>query len=333
MKKIFRLRITSYDKALTTKAIEAGVDAIICPDELVEKIQKLAVIPTIAPKKWDKRLWKDVAEVTITKKEDEEKVVAYKGSIPVIITNKDRTIIPLENLISKTTNLIQTVSNATQAKLALETMEKWADGICLETNNIQDIIAVGKIMQQKTQEEVQLQELEIVSTKNVGMASRCCIDTCSLLEPGTGMLIGDSSACMFLVYNENVESPYCDPRPFRVNAWAAHAYIRCPNNKTKYLCELKSGDEVLVINPQGKAKTVTVGRNKIEERPMICITAQYGDQHCTLIIQNAETVRLTKPDGLPIAVTHLKAWDTILGYTEQAGRHFGVQVDETIREN
>jgi len=38
--------------------------------------------------------------------------------------NKDRTIIPLENLLSKTTNLIQTVTTAEQAKLALTTMEK-----------------------------------------------------------------------------------------------------------------------------------------------------------------------------------------------------------------
>ena len=84
------------------------------------------------------------------------------------------------------------------------------------------------------------------------------MDTCSILEPGVGMLVGNSSGGMLLVYNENVQSPYCDPRTFRVNAGAVHAYVKCPNNKTKYMGEVKSGDEILVVDPKGNTQNVVI---------------------------------------------------------------------------
>jgi len=43
------------------------------------------------------------------------------------------------------------------------------------------------------------------------------------------------------VHSESVENPYVEPRPFRVNAGAVHAYIMMPNGKTKYLDELQDG--------------------------------------------------------------------------------------------
>lgn len=332
MKKQFWFFAPTYDKKAITKVIEAWAHAIVTDKkEIADKIHKLANIDVIAPSGWDKELDKDVQRVTITKKEDEDIVVWYKWKT-TIISNKDWTIIPLENLLSKTTNLIQTVTTAEQAKLALTTMEKGADGICLETDDIEEIIQTWKVFRASTQEQITLKEAKIVSKKNVWLADRCCIDTCSVLEPWVGMLAGNSSAGMLLVFNENVQSPYCDPRPFRVNAGAVHAYIKCPDNKTKYMGELTSGDEVLVVDPHWQMQTVTVGRNKIEKRPMMMITFAIDDQEYTHILQNAETIRLTTPDGQPISITHLNTGDTVLWYVEDAWRHFGVQVSETITE-
>ncbi|MGB9597348.1 MAG: 3-dehydroquinate synthase II, partial [Candidatus Poribacteria bacterium] len=130
----------------------------------------------------------------------------------------------------------------------------------------------------------------------------------------------------------NIETPYCDPRPFRVNAGAVHAYIRVPDGKTKYLADLKSGDLILIVDSEGNTEVSFVGRSKIERRPMILVEAEYEGQTISLVLQNAETIRLTQPDGSPISVTKLRLSDEVLVYIEDAGRHFGVKIEETIVE-
>jgi len=50
------------------------------------------------------------------------------------------------------------------------------------------------------------------------------------------------------------------------------------------------------------------------------------------MLQNAETIRLTNPGGESVSVAELKPGDSVLVAVEQAGRHFGIKVDETIVE-
>jgi len=146
------------------------------------------------------------------------------------------------------------------------------------------------------------------------------------------MLIGNYSNAFFLVHSESVENPYVEPRPFRVNAGAVHAYILMPGGKTKYLDELKTGDEVLIVNSRGETFVSTVGRLKIEKRPMLNIVADVAGKDVSLILQNAETIRLTRPSGEPVSVVQLSKGDKVLGYTEEGGRHFGFKIKETINE-
>jgi 3-dehydroquinate synthase II len=260
-------------------------------------------------------------------------VESYRGQVPVIIRNRDWTIIPLENLISKTSNLIQTVYNAKQAQVALQTMERGADGVLLESGDINEIRKTAQIIQQANNEKLELVKFKIASTEILGIGSRVCVDTTSILAPGQGMLAGDASNAMFLVYNENVASPYCDPRPFRVNVGAVHAYIKLPDNKTNYVGELKSGSQVLVCDPKGNTQIVYVGRAKIERRPMLLVRAQYQKRQITLVMQNAETIRLTGAGGQPVSITKLKPGDQVLGFVEEScGRHFGVKIKESICE-
>lgn len=49
-------------------------------------------------------------------------------------------------------------------------------------------------------------------------ACRVCVDLCSLLAPGEGMLVGNFARAAFLVHSECTESRYINSRPFRVNA-------------------------------------------------------------------------------------------------------------------
>jgi 3-dehydroquinate synthase II len=65
---------------------------------------------------------------------------------------------------------------------------------------------------------------------------------------------------------------------------------------------------------------------------MMLIEAEAEGQPISLVMQNAETIRLVSPDGKAISVTELKVGDEVLGHVEKAGRHFGIQVDETLIE-
>jgi 3-dehydroquinate synthase II len=99
------------------------------------------------------------------------------------------------------------------------------------------------------------------------------------------------------------------------------------------LSELKAGDEVLIVNREGKTRPASVGRVKIEIRPLILVEAEVEGKEIKTILQNAETIRLVTAKGSK-PVTELKAGDEVLVHvTTSAGRHFGVAVpDETVIE-
>jgi len=331
MKKLFWVSIPKWNKGLVTTAIESGADALVLPKGFSKKAKELGLIRTVAAD-GDLKLGKDVREFTITSKEIENEVVAAGEKVWKIIRNKDWSIIPLENLISKTTNIIQTVADSKKALLALTTMEVGSDGILLETAKAAEIVATGKVVREANNEKLQLVRATIESTEAVGVADRVCVDTAAILAPGQGILAGDSSSAMFLVFNENVASPYCDPRPFRVNVGAVHAYVRLPDNKTGYLNEVRSGSQILIVDQKGNTYPLAVGRAKIEKRPMLLVRGKIGSKAISLVMQNAETIRLTRPNGKPISITKLKKGDEVLAFTEDAGRHFGVKVKETITE-
>ncbi|MFH0776316.1 MAG: 3-dehydroquinate synthase II [Patescibacteria group bacterium] len=331
MRKLFWVAIPKWNKSLVTTAIESGADALVLPKGFAKKAKELGLIQIVAAD-GDLKIGKDVREFTITAKEVENDVVAAGERVWKIIRNKDWSIIPLENLISKTTKIIQSVPNAQKAKLALETMEVGADGILLETAKPAEIVATGKIVREANNEKLNLVRAKIESTEPVGVADRVCVDTTAILAPGQGILAGDSSSAMFLVFNENVESPYCDPRPFRVNVGAVHAYVRLPDNKTGYLNEVGAGKQVLIVDEKGNTFPLAVGRAKIEKRPMLHVRGKVGSKSISLVMQNAETIRLTQPNGKPISITKLKKGDEVLAFVEDAGRHFGVKVKETINE-
>jgi 3-dehydroquinate synthase II len=164
------------------------------------------------------------------------------------------------------------------------------------------------------------------------MGDRVCVDTCSLLSDGEGMLMGNTSSAMLLVHAETLENPYVAPRPFRVNAGAVHAYILQPDGKTAYLSDLAIGGQVLVTDGKGTAHTAIIGRTKIERRPLLLVEAEAGKAKVSLILQNAETIRLVGEDGKAISVVNQQKGDTIMGCTLEGGRHFGMAVKETIRE-
>ena len=260
---------------------------------------------------------------------------AKKGLDFVIIEVLDWKIIPLENIIAKLhkihTQIFALARTPEEVRKMFSILEIGVDGVIFEAGAISDVKEAMLYLGTST---FDLSEAKIIDIKEVGDGERVCVDTASMLHKGEGMLISSRSNFLFLVHNESVGSSFTSPRPFRVNAGAVHCYTVSPDGTTKYLSELETGAEVLVINSHGKARRATVGRSKIERRPMLMIKAQVDDEIGGIIAQDAETIRFVKPDGHLVSVTHLKKGDTVLVYSKGAtGRHFGMEVaDEYILE-
>ncbi|NVM28382.1 MAG: 3-dehydroquinate synthase II [Candidatus Helarchaeota archaeon] len=278
--------------------------------------------------------------ITVKVKKDEEVAInaADLGSNVVIISATDWKIIPMENIIAdlhkKDTQLYAEVKNVEEARVMFETLEIGVDGVVFQPKTDEEISQIKKLLREEI--ELKLTPAKIVKIKEVGSGDRVCIDTCSLLSVGEGMLIGSQSMGLFLIHSESIPSEFADPRPFRVNAGAVHAYILLPNGKTQYLSEIEAGSEVLIVSNKGEGRTATVGRSKIEKRPLLLIEAQIKDTILKTLVQNAETIRLVKRENnedIPTSVSELKEGDDILVYyVPKGGRHFGKPVDETILE-
>ena len=248
----------------------------------------------------------------------------------VIVEVKDWKIIPLENIIAKLhkvhTKVFAVANSPEEVRKMFSILEIGVDGVIFSTSSINEVKDALVYLGTKS---FDLRPAKIVEIKEVGNGERVCVDTASMLGRGEGMLIGSRSNFLFLVHNESVGSSFTSPRPFRVNAGAVHCYTLSPDGTTKYLSELETGSEVLVIDAHGKARRATVGRSKIESRPMLMIKAQMGDEIGGIIAQNAETIRFVRPNGHLVSVTHLKKGDTVLAHAKQAtGRHFGMEVDD-----
>jgi len=329
MRKIW-VKVDPWDKKLVTTALEGGADGIMVPPGYSEKVKELGRIETIS-EDGDLKPGEDVIIFTIKSGADEEEIVRLSQNKRVILECSDWTVIPLENLIAKGADVIAQVKNLEEAQTAFGILEKGVKHILFHSTNPAELKKALSALSSK-EEKTPLNEAEILEIKPVGMGDRVCVDTCTSMNAGQGMLVGNSSSALFLVHSESISNPYVAPRPFRVNAGAVHAYTRVPGGKTRYLSELSAGDSVLVTDFEGNTITATVGRVKVEKRPLMLITAKYGEKILTTILQNAETIRLTSPEGKAVSVVSLKPGDKVLVALEEVGRHFGHKIDETITE-
>jgi 3-dehydroquinate synthase II len=326
--KQFWVDVRPWNKNIATTAIESGADALVV--DKADDVRRLGRITTVAPD-GDLKPGTDVAEVAITDKKSENKAAAIKDKKFVIVTTSDWTVIPLENLVAQSDRIIAVVRDVNEAELALNVLEKGVLGILLRTTDPAVVKSVAGLIKTETA-EVGLVQFTVTKIQPLGMGDRVCVDTCSMLSDGEGMLMGNTSSAMLLVHAETLENPYVAPRPFRVNAGAVHAYILMPDGKTAYLSDLNIGGKVLVSDAKGSAHTAIIGRTKIERRPLLLVEAEADGSKVSLILQNAETIRLVGENGEAISVVSLATGDRVMGCVLEGGRHFGMAVKETIRE-
>ncbi len=264
----------------------------------------------------------------------------------IIVSAKDWKVIPFENLIAamhkKETELIAEVETLEEAELMLKTLEIGVDGVLFTPQTSKDLIELKKLIGKTF--EIELTEAEVKNIQPIPESDRVCVDTTSLLRPGEGMLIGSTAMGFALVHAEVFETQFVASRPFRVNAGDVSAYILVPEEdsqssnmyRTKYLSEIKGGVKVLVADSKGKARIVSVGRVKIETRPMLRfeLEATKGEDKIPIscICQNAETIRLVDPEGNAISVVDLNEGDRVLVHLGPGATHFGTAIEETIIE-
>jgi 3-dehydroquinate synthase II len=330
MKKLW-VKVIPYNKDIAIAALESGAEALVLPDGQTATVRQFGQIKTVAAD-GDLRPGKDVEFIDITSKADEDRAAAVPAGKTIVLSMLDWTIIPIENLLARRgANLLVQVKDASQAKLMVEILEKGVDGVVLETTDVNELKKTAELIH-GVAEKVALCEATVTAVKSLGMGDRCCLDTCTQMTIGEGMLVGNTATGFFLVHSESMDNPYVASRPFRVNAGAVHAYTMTTGGKTKYLADLKSGDEVMLVDSRGASKVAYLGRNKIEKRPLMLVEAAIGSKAISLVLQNAETIRLVRPDGKAVSITSLKVGDKVLGHIEETGRHFGMKVEETLIE-
>lgn len=324
-------RCVPWDKASLTLALESGVDGVIVPAEHAAKAAALSRC----------EVWTDeeTPELALTAKADEEAALARLRAGERVVLAPGWEIIPVENLLAQSSEVLAAAENLEAARLAAGILERGVAGIVVPAAAVGELKAI--VAQCKlAQAEEALVPARVTRVAPVGLGHRVCADTLSLLRRGQGMLVGNASAFTFLVHAETEHNEYVASRPFRVNAGAVHAYVRLPHDRTTYLGELRAGQEVLIVSADGATSVATLGRVKIEVRPMLLIEAEVmgkdGPVKGAVFLQNAETIRLVTPGGEPVSVVALQPGDEVLcrvdDATGGAGRHFGMRVAEDIRE-
>ncbi len=344
----------SKEKKKVTTGIESGFVTFHTADKkMLEKVKELAAVRTALKVVGDGRDVDGLADILVSteklgvkksmkgferdinEKDDERKAVSMVKGVDYLVISTGKDIIPLENVISEAQGIckvIVKIKHAGEAKTVLEALEVGAEGVLLKPENVEEVREVIKIIKEFEQTKMELMKAKITKIQPTGMGTRVCIDTASMMKVGEGALVGSQSNALFLVHSESVENPYVETRPFRINASAVHAYILMPDGRTKYLSELKSGDEILIVDRSGETRVGIVGRLKVEERPLLLIEAECGKKKISMLLQNAETIRLVKEDGEPISVAQLRVGDKVLVHVTEGGRHFGKKIEETIVE-
>ena len=326
MKNVF-YRAVPFIKEDVTLALEGGVDGLVVPEaeaETASRLARLEILPEGA-----------IAAVALASKEDEKNAAALLERGGTVLLTAPWEIIPVENLLALNRGrLLVEAADPGAARLACGILERGVDGVVVPAGCAAKAAAIVKSVRQK-EDRLELDRAVVTRIEPVGLGHRVCVDTLSMLEPGSGMLVGDSAAFTFLVHAETERNEYVASRPFRVNAGGVHSYAVMPGDRTAYLEELHSGSETLIVDARGNTSVAIVGRVKIEVRPMLRIEAtgaEDAQRRGSVFVQNAETIRLVRPDGASVSVVDLREGDEVLCRLDAAGRHFGMRVTEDIRE-
>jgi 3-dehydroquinate synthase class II len=275
--------------------------------------------------------------------------IVRRGYDFVVIDMHHATYIPFELLLAEAAALptrilrsvpIQGLQGAVdevhQALNAFGTLENGVD-VLFCSRSAREIEALDGEIQEILRGTMQLVEAEVMAVEHTGLGHRVCVDTTTLMTPEEGMIVGSTGWGGLFVCSETHYLPHMNLREFRVNAGGVHSYVWGPHNVAVYLSELRAGSRVLAVDTAGRTRVVTVGRVKIERRPLLLIEARLKpddppERYVKAFLQNDWHVRIMGADRKVRNSTLVRPGDRLLAYGDEPGRHTGLKVSETIVE-
>ena len=290
------------------------------------------------------RFWdgfsEDVSEVQIDDPSDQEEALSLIGLVPwLLVRCSDWTMVPLENLVAASrgtsTRIAAAIDEEVELNGAAFALGGGVDAILVPGHLVDDAVTIlgGRWDRGETQDDgAIIEEARILSIEGAGVGERVCVDLTRRISDGQGMAVGSISGNLCLIHGETIQSDYVPTRPFRVNAGAIHSYALMADGKTKYLSELNSGDEVAILSTSGSKEKATIGRLKVETRPLLLIRFEVPGSEGQIVVQQAETVRLISPCEGPISVTQAKEGDKISILTDNRARHVGFALPAEVKE-
>ena len=290
------------------------------------------------------RFWdgfsEDVSEVQIDDPSDQEEALSLIGLVPwLLVRCSDWTMVPLENLVAASrgtsTRIAAAIDEEDELNGAAFALGGGVDAILVPGHLVNDAVTIlgGKWDREETQDDgAIIEEARILSIEGAGVGERVCVDLTRRISDGQGMAVGSISGNLCLIHGETIQSDYVPIRPFRVNAGAIHSYALMADGKTKYLSELTSGDEVAILSTSGNKEKATIGRLKVETRPLLLIRFEVPGSEGQIVVQQAETVRLISPIKGAISVTQAKEGDKISILTDNRARHVGFALPAEVKE-
>lgn len=305
-------------------------------------------------------------------------MVCERGDDYVVIDIEHATYIPYELLIAKTIGkktqvlrsvpikgLARVVDDIHQSLNAFATMEHGI-GVVFRSKDVAAVDSLSKNLRHRQASIMNLLPARVEEIQHTGLGHRVCVDTTSMMSAEEGMVVGSTGWGGILVCSETHHLPHMNLREFRVNAGAVHSYIWGPDGSAFYLSEMRAGAEVMCVDLAGRARVVSVGRAKIERRPMLKIRCSVplelvppqlqarvesmlemqervtpkgervgsGDRrvHINTFLQNDWHVRVMGADGKVRHCTLLQPGDELLAHVDDPGRHTGLRIEENIIE-
>jgi 3-dehydroquinate synthase II len=205
MKRLW-VSVIPYNKQIAIAALESGAEALVLPEGQSETVRQFGRIKTVE-KHGDLKPGVDVEFIDIAGKTDEDRAAAVPPGRIIVLKMLDWTIIPIENLLARRgKNLMVQVANSEQAKLMVEILERGVDGVVLDTNDVNEIKKTAEIIH-GVSEKISLVAATVTATRQLGMGDRSCLDTCTQMTLGEGMLVGNTAAGFFLVHSESIDNP------------------------------------------------------------------------------------------------------------------------------
>ncbi|MBM2616007.1 3-dehydroquinate synthase II family protein [Actinoplanes sp. LDG1-06] len=261
---------------------------------------------------------------------------AVRGDGVTLLSFADPTNIPMEIVLAagdrSAGTIVTAAAGVDDAVVQLSVLERGPDGVMLTAPRPGDPTRLAGLVRAPSP-KLDLVTMTVTGIRHVGTGERACVDTCALLRPDEGILVGSWARALMLCVSETHPLPYMPTRPFRVNAGAIMSYTLADGEHTRYLSELSAGDSVLAVGADGRTRKVTVGRVKIETRPLLAIDATAPDGGpVNLIVQDDWHVRVLGPGGAVLNTTELGAGDEILGHLPGRERHVGYPIDELCHE-